>query len=375
MIAILVFTTLLVVFSIYSYVLIDPNLTFFGHPFWETFRNAIVQIGYHKRQLSWFLYATGIIALFLFHWWAVQHAKKLDPVRIAVIAAIVLTFSYPLLSHDLFNYMFDAKILTYYHQNPYLHRALDYPDDTWLRFMHWVHRTYPYGPVFLLISAVPSLLGMGKFLLHFFLIKALFGAFYLLAVWCLAKMERRWAVVFATCPLVLVEGLVNAHNEIVAVGLGIAGFYVLTRKQELAARLLFLASAGIKFMTAPYLIVVRKADHWLNYLALVGTIAFIGYAAYAVELQQWYFLNLFFFLPLFPRLITRLWPLWLALLLSYYPFIALGNWETDAPIRSKFLIIQIGLVIQILYLLIETVRSREGWRFLLRGTSSSTGHT
>jgi len=80
-----------------------------------------------------------------------EKLKKLFIILIAVNILIGL-ISYPAYSHDLFNYMFDAKIATFYQQNPYLYKALDFPTDPWLRFMHWTHRYYPYGPSFLLLS-------------------------------------------------------------------------------------------------------------------------------------------------------------------------------------------------------------------------------
>ncbi|MFS8160257.1 MAG: hypothetical protein ACMG6E_08635, partial [Candidatus Roizmanbacteria bacterium] len=97
---------------------------------------------------------------------------------------------YPLLSKDFFNYLFDAKILTFYHQNPYLHKALDYPLDPWLRFMNWTHRVYPYGPAFLPITLIPSFLSFGKLIINFALFKALFALAYIHSTYLLTKMDR-----------------------------------------------------------------------------------------------------------------------------------------------------------------------------------------
>lgn len=365
----LLFASLLLSFSVYSYALIDPNFTLADSHVWTAFRNVMVQIGYHDRPLSWGIYLGLLLGLFVFHWHAVRKAKLMRPMALGLIAACACVFAYPFLSHDLFNYMFDAKILTFYGHNPYLHRPIDYPDDTWLRFMHWTHRTYPYGPVFLLISAVPSFLGMGKLLLHFLLIKMVFAGCYLLGVWAVSRFKKEWAVVFATHPLIIVEGLINAHNEIVAVGLGLAGLAALQNRgvrNAIGARILFAASAGIKFMTVPYLILARQAGHWRNYAALAGTIGLIWYASYAVEVQQWYFLNLMAFLPLFPRFIANLWPLSLALLMSYYPLIYLGSWQAGETVRMKFVIIQAGIALQIIWLVVLFVRSGVAAR-LLRG--------
>jgi len=86
----------------------------------------------------------------------IRNFKRYNPLLISILIGVGLLFSYPFLSHDLFNYLFDAKIVTFYHQNPYILKALDFPSDPWLRFMHWTHRTYPYGPSFLFLTLVPS---------------------------------------------------------------------------------------------------------------------------------------------------------------------------------------------------------------------------
>jgi len=99
--------------------------------------------------------------------------------------------------------------------------------------MHWTHRTYPYGPTFLLLSFIPSFLGLGKFLPTFLLFKAFFGFFYVLGVFSLAKIKKEWAVTFATHPLVIIEGLVCSHNDLVAVSLVLAGWFLLTKQKSL----------------------------------------------------------------------------------------------------------------------------------------------
>ena len=39
----------------------------------------------------------------------------------------------------------------------------------------------------------------------------------------LNKLNTKWAIFFATNPFVLIEGLTNAHNDFIAVGLAILG--------------------------------------------------------------------------------------------------------------------------------------------------------
>ncbi len=361
MIAYLIFGALLCCLSLYSFVLVDPNITFVNHPLWTSFRETMVQIGYHDRPLSWYLYLSIIVALTGFHLWAIRNGKKLNPLRLALIAGAVLVGSYPFLSHDFFNYMFDAKILTVYGDNPYLMRALDYPEDPWLRFMHWTHRTYPYGPFFLVVTLVPSFLSMGTFVIGFILMKLLFVGCFVAAVWALTRIKPIYGIFFATQPYILIEGLVAAHNDLIGVALAILGVSLLltkdTVRHKMWAGVLLVLSALIKYMTAPFVILTKENRFQQQWIALAGVIALIGYLTVTTDFQQWYVLNLLVLLPFLPRIIMALQPLYLGLLLSYYPFIRLGGWGDEWHVQLKLWIVAVSVILTIAYLVyLQVVR-------------------
>src|SRR3990167_1810684 len=179
----ILYAFILCILTLYSYDLVDPNLTLINNSYWVTFREVVIQLGYYQRDTSWFIYLFLIISLFIFSYLFIRKYNTVDPFKIALIVSGILLFSYPFLSHDFFNYIFDAKIFTYYGQNPYTHIPANFADDKWLRFMHWVHRPYPYGPVYLPLSFIPSFLGFGKFILNFLLFKIFTVIFYLLGVY------------------------------------------------------------------------------------------------------------------------------------------------------------------------------------------------
>jgi len=242
--------------------------------------------------------------------------------------------------------------LTFYGKNPYLYKALDFSSDPWLRFMHWTHRTYPYGPVFLLITLVPSFFSFGKFIISFFLFKITWLFFYLLAVYYLNKLNKKWAIIFTTHPLILIEGLVNAHNDLIATSLAIIGIYYLFKEKNLFARLLLLLSGGIKYITLPLIFLVRPKTHPRGVvLILIGLLIILGYLTFFSEIQPWYFLVLFVFLPYFEKLVYRLNIFFLGLLLSYYPYIRLGGWDSVEKLSLKHIIILAFSIINLIYFL------------------------
>jgi hypothetical protein len=276
----------------------------------------------------------------------VNHYKHYSAVAIAGIIALLGCVAYPFLSHDLFNYLFDARILTHYGLNPYTHTALDFQKDLWTRFMHWTHRTYPYGPTFLPLTLIPSFLGWGKFSLTFFLYKCLNGVLYFFAVFLLHKKNKKTALLFATHPLIVVEGIINGHNDLIAVTIGLIGMYFLSTEKNMWGRLLLLISAGIKYITAPIIFLQKKykANRFMQLLFCLQ-IGLILYLCYSMEIQPWYFISLFAFVPFFPELLERLSLFFFGLLLSYYPFIRFGDW-TAKTVALKREIVFITVILQ-----------------------------
>jgi hypothetical protein len=355
---------LLILLSIYSYALIDPNLTLINHPLWVKFRDPLVEFGFSNRHASGKVYVALITGLFLFHYLVMRRFKEFDSIKLSLGIAGILLFSYPFLSHDFFNYLFDAKIVTFYHQNPYLHTPLEFPGDEWLRFMHWVHRRYPYGSIFLIISIIPSFLSLSKFVLTYLFFKLTFISFYLLAVYYLHKFNQKVALQFATHPLVLVEGLIVLHNDLIAVCLAMIGLIYLLHKKVNRAQIFILLSVGIKYFTLPYLLPTFSKDKRLWVLAFLFQISCIFYFRFTGEWQPWYFLNLLGFLPVFSKFLHRLQILFAGLLFSYYPYVALGGWEKQEYVDLKNQIILFALGLNIIFLIFFYLREYRKGSFL-----------
>lgn len=350
-----IFLLLLSLFSLYSYALIDPNITLITHPIWTDFRNVMVQLGYHQRENSGLYFTLLVAALGVFNYFATKEYKRINVLKLALGAAVVSLISYPFLSHDLFNYLFDAKILTYYHQNPYLYKAIDFPADPWIRFMHWTIRVYPYGPTFLPITLIPSFLAFGKFILNLWFFKVMFASFYFLAVYFLNKIDKKIAVFFATQPLIIIEGLINSHNDLIAVSLGIVGAYYFLNNIPKKTILMVVLSAGIKYLTAPLLLLTIPTQNKtlrkrLTMISFVSTLFLILYISYTSEIQPWYFLNLFIFLPFYKEFLMHFSLFFSGIVLAYYPFVRYGDW-TNQTIVQKHTIIWFFFIANLIYYL------------------------
>lgn len=339
----------------------DPNFTLFSHADWTAFREYMIKIGYHERMFSAQIFVTCSIVLAITSFFLTHRPQKKIIVYAVFIGIIAGMFSYPALSHDLFNYIFDAKIFTQYGQNPYAHKALDFPADPTIRFMRWVHRTYPYGPTYLLLSFIPSFLGTGIFSITFFLFKLLHVVLYISSVWVLTKLNNKFATIFAFHPLIIVEGLINTHNDFVALAFGVIGVSLLILKSNaILSRLVIWMSVLVKFTTLPIFVLSEKwiarklplhkklfEKNIVEITGFSGVIFVILYQSYTMEIQSWYFLNLLIFIPYFPSLINWLSPFFFSLVISYYPYVVGGEWGQGGDVTIKKSIIWWGFLVNL----------------------------
>ena len=141
-----------VLLAIFSYSYVDLNLTISRTPLILSFVKSVQQLGYYQRPVATLIYLLFLIttfSFFIFNLYLFYKSKvgKNYLISCTLINTIILIFAYPFLSSDLFNYLFDAKIILIYHVSPYTHKPLDFPTDDWLRFMRWIHRYSPYGPL------------------------------------------------------------------------------------------------------------------------------------------------------------------------------------------------------------------------------------
>jgi hypothetical protein len=249
--------------------------------------------------------------------------------------------------------MFDAKIITHYHQNPYEHKALDYPGDPMLSFMRWTHRVYPYGPLWLGLTVPLSAVGLQVFIVTFYLFKLLMAASFIGCVYFISKLFQKIAperevfgmVFFGLSPLVLIESLVSAHVDIVMMCFALWSLYLLTTKGYVVSYVLFAVSVGIKFVTAfmaPAFLLIHyfQAKHnkvrwnlifWMMLLLMTGGV--IAESSIS-NFQPWYLLAVLPFAVFLSHRYIVLIPgviIPLAALFNYVPFLFVGNWDKPIP--------------------------------------------
>lgn len=237
--------------------------------------------------------------------------------------------------------MFDARIVTTYHLSPYNFRALDFPHDLWIRFMHWTHRYYPYGPTWIMLTLPFSLLGFGKFTLTLLNFKILFVISYLGNTFLIKRISAKIypgqqlfnTVFFAFNPLILIESLVSPHNESIMLLFLLLAIYQFINNEKRISILTLVVSGGIKFLTFIFLpfFWLWKNNDWTRLIKIMTWILLISLipVIYLREPYPWYFITLIGLIAL--TLSNKLWLLItigvsMATLLRYAPFIYFGEY-------------------------------------------------
>lgn len=351
------FVTLVGIF-LYSFTQIDLSLTFSRIDFLREIVKNFQYIGYFNRPLSAFIFILLIVLLINFYLGLLVmiHAKLIDKTNIRkliLFTAVILVFSYNAFSHDIFNYIFDAKIVTYYQQNPYEHKALDFPGDPMLSFMHWTHRVYPYGPVWLGLTVPLSYAGLNFFLPTFALFKILMALSYIGNCYFIWKIAEKItpdkslfiAGFFAFNPLVIIESLVSAHNDIVMIFFACMALYLLITKKHISSYAALVFSTGIKFvsgilfpafLTISYLQQKKKKINWSFVIicSLILMTAGIIYVSSRTNYQPWYLLNILFIGAFLAYRFYIFFPLAVISFVSifnYLPYLYLGSWDKPVP--------------------------------------------
>jgi len=178
-----------------------------------------------------------------------------------------------------------------------------------------------------------------------------------------APADEAFALVFfGLNPLVIIESLVSAHNDIVMMFFAITALYYLVQQQTVKATLFYILSIGIKYATAFLLPVFafvwiqqrkKKTINWERVFLVMTALMSLGVigATYRTNFQPWYLINMLPFAALIgkkPYIFIPTILLSLASLLLYIPFLYTGNW--DKPIPSILdMIMYTGIFLSLLF--------------------------
>lgn len=372
------------VYAVFSYSLTDPNLVLSNWPPYWSFQTWMWQTFFHNPVLLSMSFAVVMSVLFLsFLAMVAQLFRVAQPfkwlVAFLMAAVMPLLLSYNALSHDVFNYIFNAKMVMVYHANPHVHVALDFAQDDWVRFMHNTHTPAPYGYTWTIFSLLPYAAGLNKFVPTWLLFRAWEAlALVLLVVMLeLLRRDRVWeainekksaAVAVANLgltllhPLLLIEMISNSHNDLWMMVPALASLWLVGRRVKkrrlvvvLLAAILLAASISIKFasivllpiwlwlVVRPFLLqkavpLLRWVDSHLAELASLAMLLPL-LTLRSQQFHPWYFTWVLVWLPFIKLKWWRrsLLVLSFSSLFRYLPWLLAGNFEGQVLLHQKLI--------------------------------------
>ncbi len=372
-------------FLLWSYALTDPNLVLTSFaPYWNLQQwlwkyvwqqPHILSATFLIIMMAWFGSYVGLIRSF---------SKKAVSLRsyllVVCISSLLTVFAYNALSHDVFNYIFNAKMVLIYQSNPHIHTALEFPHDLWTRFMHNTHTPAPYGYGWTALSVLPFFFTQNSFTLSWLVFKALNLFALVLLRHTLTRLnkhvfqhhkndfEQKSLIVFAN-PLLIVETLSTGHNDLWMMVPALVAFLAVMNYQQtkklwhmLVAALAFVFSLSTKWATltlSPILLLLATWQ-WLepqflrlpaplkhlmdwfknNWPTLASIALFVPLStARSQQFHPWYLVWVLVWLPLMRR------QFWFDLvlvfsfssMLRYLPWLLAGGYSPQVLLEQKLI--------------------------------------
>lgn len=260
--------------------------------------------------------------------------------RRAVLFVLLIIFfaiiAYPFLSHDIFTYIFSGRMLWCYQANPYTVLPQSFfQKDLWLSFTHWVDVTYAYGPVMLAKDILPFIiLGCQRFISIFYSFKIIQGLLFTATGYLLWLKEKKSALVFVYWflnPLLILELLINGHNDILMIFLYVLSDYLIEIKNSKITGLLavtasiFTKKASLIFL--PLLFFRGKTKIILGKTSLLCLFFILAFRNVSMP---WYYTWIYMVAPSL-QLKKRSWALFFifhlyCLVNNYWSFLSSNQW-------------------------------------------------
>lgn len=242
------------------------------------------------------IYAWSVLLMFMIYLRLIKLSDQFKSMKSIMITAFIVGLAFavvlPNTSKDVFFYMGNGRAIDKYHINPYTTsvsevESLDTTDSLLKIVGSQKDYVFVYGPVFLAICGLLNRISFSSVAVFLYEFKLLNLLAYLLTTYLIYRLtkKKKLAIAFAFNPLVLLEVLVNVHNDILVVLFALLGIFFVREAEKARSKfikseiificgLIFLAiSACIKYIAIlllPFVILYRlREEKWIKKI-LVG---------------------------------------------------------------------------------------------------------
>lgn len=207
---------------------------------------------------SWLTLTLFLIIIFLFYiYWKLLVSKVSTKTGIFLIVGtqLLVFFSYPFLSTDIFDYVLTGRLGVVYHQNIWATTPAAFPNDPFYQLGSWQHQLSPYGATNQFFYGLVALVSGNDLVINIVAYKLLVALFVFGSILITTKILnilkldviKNLILVFAN-PLFIIETAGSAHNIIITMFFLLAIFYFTLKKRWLIAGIVSGLSIHTKFV-------------------------------------------------------------------------------------------------------------------------------
>ncbi len=235
-------------------------------------RKLLESLGFYTAspmKLRVLLYAL-IALIWLCYLWSIlifsrRRDKGLSSILfLAAVLSLLLLFTPPLLSRDMFSYIYYGRIAVVYQNNPYLVTPQKFLSDPLFSFtsLFWKNTPAVYGPFFTLLSMLITWPAGDNITLNIYLFKLvliLFNFACILLIWHLLgqyapRRQRFGTMLYAWNPLVLMHTAGGGHNDIVMAALALAALALIMKGRKYSGFVFLCLSFLVKYVTVIFMV-------------------------------------------------------------------------------------------------------------------------
>ncbi len=262
-----------------NYLIKNRTVYYFTQVFTYTFTKSSNMAHYYINAL---IYLALFFTLFFLYFAILKNINKVfqNKKKMFIFIAIVgILFSIiiPTTSLDVYSYIGNGWVDSYYNENPYYTSVQDVTNEHgWDEMLGkvarcWREEPVVYGPVWSLLCRFFTSFSFGKITLALFIFKI---ASFLIFMGCnilIYKITKKkfFVALFGLNPFILFEFLSNVHNDIFLVFFILLAIYFIKNKQNTTLSVASIAIAtGIKYLSVlllPFLICYALRNEKLSY--------------------------------------------------------------------------------------------------------------
>lgn len=236
-----------------------PVLQYYRGPYMD-----LGQISGHTRPalVGYVIACTTLFVLYGLAWWV---SRDLDDemtlwtvLGFGALFAVTLAFVYPVTALDVFAYIDQSLVMVQYHQNPIFTPPAAFGSDPLMSLSGgWGGVPAPYGPLGVVVDAVPTLLVGRNLLANLMILRLMFSAMAMVEAYLVYRILRSispraavsGALLVSWSPYILFETSANGHNDIAMMLFVLLGFLSMVEGELTIGVVLVAASALVKYGT------------------------------------------------------------------------------------------------------------------------------